>query len=112
MDTISAKELDRYIDRQGYLIVDLRSRTEFLQGHIRGAVNAPDGRFRCVPECHRKDILILYCDRGARSMSAARELEKMGWKTRTVVGGIRAYRGKNMVKDMPRKAIDRVDGGH
>ncbi|MCD8076339.1 MAG: rhodanese-like domain-containing protein [Lachnospiraceae bacterium] len=97
MDTIPAKELDWYVGKPGYLIADLRSPEEYSVGHIRGAVNAPEG----VSDFLQKDqtqTLILYCERGSRSMSVARELERSGWRTKTVVGGIKAYRGRNLVK--------------
>ncbi|MCD8347442.1 MAG: rhodanese-like domain-containing protein [Lachnospiraceae bacterium] len=97
MDTIPAKELDWYVGRPGYLIVDLRSSTEFFRGHIRGAISVPEESMDCLREELKKEELILYCDRGSRSMSVARDLEKKGWRTKTVVGGIKAYRGENMV---------------
>lgn len=102
METIPAKELDRYIWDDQYLIVDVRPRIEFARGHIRGAMSAPEGRFGDRLKNRKNTTLILYCDRGARSMSVAREMEKNGWRTMTVVGGIRAYRGSNMVHGMER----------
>ncbi|MCD7956996.1 MAG: rhodanese-like domain-containing protein [Lachnospiraceae bacterium] len=100
METISAKELDWYIGRRGYLLIDLRTREEFMKEHIRGAVNAPDGEKGEMHTCldgHIGDTLILYCDRGAKSLSVARELEEKGWRTKSVVGGLRAYRGRNLI---------------
>ncbi|MCD7882963.1 MAG: rhodanese-like domain-containing protein [Lachnospiraceae bacterium] len=96
METISAKNLDWYVGRRGYLLIDLRTRAEFLEGHIRGAQNAPDGEMHACLNGHIGDILILYCDRGAKSLSVARELEEKGWRTKSVVGGIHAYRGCNL----------------
>ena len=42
-------------------------------------------------------ILILYCDRGGASMQAARSLARAGCRTRSVIGGFAAYRGRNLV---------------
>ncbi|MCD7745543.1 MAG: rhodanese-like domain-containing protein [Lachnospiraceae bacterium] len=98
METIPAKELDWYVGRPGFLIIDLRTIEEYDWMHIRGALNVPDGEFGSLLEGHRGSVLILYCDRGSRSMSIARSLETQGWKTKTVVGGIHAYRGGNMVR--------------
>ncbi|MCD8105956.1 MAG: rhodanese-like domain-containing protein [Lachnospiraceae bacterium] len=97
METIAAKELDCYVGRPGYLLIDLRTCAEFSESHLRGAVNAPEGEFGSCLKGHGSDVLVLYCDRGAKSMAAARELEELGWRTKTVVGGIRAYRGHNLV---------------
>lgn len=97
METISAKELDRYVQDDETLIIDLRSRIEFAQGHIRGAVNVPYGRFNTKFFEMPKRPVVLYCERGSLSMSVARDLSEKGWHTITVIGGIHAYRGKNLV---------------
>lgn len=98
MDTISAKELDRYIKDGNALIVDLRPREEYWEGHIRGAVNVPHGNFRTELSGMRDKMIILYCERGGFSMSVARDLERRGYRTKSVVGGIRAYRGENITR--------------
>ncbi|MCC8044066.1 MAG: rhodanese-like domain-containing protein [Clostridiales bacterium] len=97
METISAKELDWYVGRRGYLLIDLRPREEFLQHHIRGAINAPDGEMGACLGGHAGETLIFYCDRGAKSLTVARELEEKGWRTKSVIGGLRAYRGSNLM---------------
>ena len=98
METIPAKELDQYVQNGRTLIIDLRSRLEYANGHIRGAVNVPHGNFRSELYGRKGETIVLYCERGALSMSVARELEMQGYHTKSVVGGIRAYRGKNLVK--------------
>ena len=40
METISAKELERYARDGRYLIIDLRSVEEYRREHVRGAVRA------------------------------------------------------------------------
>lgn len=96
MDTISAKELDWYVQDGTFLIVDLRPPRDFVRGHIRGAVNVPHGMFGSELEKYKGEI-VLYCERGALSMAVARELEQQGFRTKSVVGGIRAYRGRYLV---------------
>lgn len=99
LDTISAKELDwyaEYAEDGGVLLVDLRPREEYLAGHVRGAVNVPQGRFgRIWPE--RNQTVVLYCDRGALSMAVARDLAARGCRVKSVVGGYSAYRGSKIV---------------
>ena len=102
METISAKELDQYVQNGRAVIIDLRSRQEFAQGHILGAVNVPHGRFTRDLLGDGQKTIVLYCERGALSMSVALELERRGYHTKSVVGGIRAYRGKNMVRGSER----------
>ena len=43
-------------------------------------------------------LLIFYCDRGGASMQAARSLARQGCRTRSVIGGFAAYRGRNLVR--------------
>lgn len=97
METIPAKEMDRYVQDDGFLIVDLRPAGEFAAGHIRGAINVPQGEFRNELSDRRKTV-ILYCERGGMSMKVARDLSQKGYHAKSVVGGIRAYRGKNIVR--------------
>ncbi len=92
METISAKELERCAREGECLIIDLRPRNEFLREHVQGAVNVPQGRFGAELSGRRGETVILYCDRGALSMAVARELEKRGYRAKSVVGGFRAYR--------------------
>ena len=71
-DTISAHELDFFYRKGNALIIDLRSREEFAQGHYRDAVNIPyedleeweNGQSEKLP---KEKILVLYCDRGSAS---------------------------------------------
>ncbi len=98
IETIPAKELDRYVEDRSVLIVDLRSPEEFADGHIRGAVNVPYGMFRDELKRRRYRAVILYCERGGMSMQTARSLAAQGYRAKSVVGGFGAYRGKNIVR--------------
>lgn len=95
VDTISAKELDRYYLDNRVIIIDLRNREEYEESHFLGAVNIP---YEELEEQYFPDskTLILYCDRGGTSLFAARELMKRGYRTKSVVGGFRSYRGQNL----------------
>lgn len=97
LETISPKMLDYYVDNKKAFIIDLRSAQEYSGGHIRGAVSVPydGGRFAFRPPKNKE--IILYCERGSHSLMAARELVRDGYRVRSVIGGIRAYRGNNLV---------------
>ena len=92
VETISAKMLDYYVDRRDSLIIDLREREEFNKSHVRGAVNIPyeeADSYALFPK--------MYCDRGGASLRLARQLARKGHRTRSVIGGFEAYRGRNLV---------------
>lgn len=95
-ETIPAKELDRYV-HEGRLIIDLRSPQEYRERHIKGAVNIPYEAMEKLFSVGKQRELILYCERGAMSMAAARELAARNYRVKTVVGGIQAYRGALLV---------------
>lgn len=66
----------------GALIIDVRSPAEFATGHIAGAVNLPlsrlSGQIGALASPGR--TLLLTCNRGHRSHSAALVLARMGYR--------------------------------
>lgn len=97
LETISPKMLDYYVDQKNVYIIDLRTEREFEKEHIRNA--------RCIPYTGglfpvilpKQYEIILYCERGSLSLLAAKELAREGYRVRSVIGGIHAYRGRNLV---------------
>lgn len=88
---VSAKEVDRYAYKNEYVIIDIRSPKEFRERHIKGAVCIPYERLFQQARLLKNRTLILYCDRGGLSLKAAKELQEMGYRVKSVVGGIEAY---------------------
>lgn len=96
---ISGAELEQYLDeRRPMYLIDLRDRTSYAHGHIRGAVNIPaeelPGRLGELPW---GTLLVLYCYHGPHSMRLSRSLASLGYTVADVCGGIQAYRGKYLV---------------
>ena len=78
------------------LIVDVRSRLEFLFGHLPDAVCIPVDR---LPDAmvKRADVkpesrILVYCASGARSATAATQLRTAGFRNVVDGGGIVAAR--------------------
>ena len=94
IETISAKEMDRYIFDPAYLLVDVRNPAEYRKMHIKSAVCSPHEYLLQRIRGLGSAVPILYCDRGGLSMQAARELQEHGYRAISVVGGIQAYRGR------------------
>ena len=82
-----------------YLILDVRTREEYEQGHIPGAVCVPNesigsGELSALP---RKDQLILvYCRSGNRSKQAAQKLANAGYTNIVEFGGILSWTGETV----------------
>lgn len=96
---ISPREIPKYMRMDGSILVDMRDTVDFLDGHIRGAVNIP---YESLPFQYNylRDFerVLLYCDRGNASLIAARDMAKEGISVYAVCGGIHAYEGV-LVKD-------------
>ena len=68
---------------ENVILIDVRSRQEFLEGHLNGSINIP--LYELEQCCERKlidknSIIITYCQCGARSKKAIVILKKHGYK--------------------------------
>ena len=92
---IAARQLDQYVGRSGFLLVDVRSPEQFREGHICGAYNLPYAQLReQMYTLPKGSVLVCYCERGGSSLKAARELSRAGYEVISVAGGLEAYHGK------------------
>jgi molybdopterin/thiamine biosynthesis adenylyltransferase/rhodanese-related sulfurtransferase len=79
----STQALDSLRDSErGWVIVDVREREEWDEGHLPGAVHVPRGHLesrieRAIPDKSRP--VLLYCASGNRSAFAAKTLEELGY---------------------------------
>ena len=67
---------------ENIVMIDVREREEWDQGHVPGAVHLPLSALRDNPELfrpHRQNTCILYCQRGMRSKTAAEILLAAGF---------------------------------
>lgn len=101
IDTIAAQELDIYVNRSDTIIIDLRERDVYDKSHFRTAVNVPYEELEICRKFPRQKLLIVYCERGSTSLFAARALMKMGFRVKSVVGGIRCYQASTNILPMP-----------
>lgn len=94
-ETISPREIDSFLFREGYVIIDIREPRDFRQLHLKGAVCIPYEQLEERVRFLKNQTLILYCERGGASLKAARELGEKGYRVKTMIGGIQAYEGRN-----------------
>lgn len=89
---ITQEEAKKLMDtQQDYIILDVRTQTEFDEKHIPGAILIPHDEIeeRADKELTDKDQLILvYCRSGNRSKKASEVLEKLGYTYIREFGGI------------------------
>ena len=79
-----------------YTLVDVRTKAEYDEKHIQGALLIPHTEIkkRAEKELPDKEALIMvYCRSGARSKYAAEALGKLGFVNVRDIGGIHAWPG-------------------
>lgn len=80
------------LNKEEYLLVDIREEAAFAHGFIPNAVNIPLSRLREKPELLPKDKkIILYCAKGILSYDAAEELAEKGYDAIHLAGGYGAW---------------------
>jgi rhodanese-related sulfurtransferase len=60
------------------LLIDVRSREEYIMSHIQGAINIPHQDLEYYRDLLRAHDVALYCNTGQRSAIAAEKLAAMG----------------------------------
>src|SRR4029078_11987832 len=85
---------------KGAVLIDVRERGEFENGHAKGAIHLSKGVVElgieeAVPEVSTP--IICYCGGGSRSALAADNLQKMGYtNVASMAGGFRAWKNEGL----------------
>ena len=78
------------------VIIDVRDKDEWDEGHIPGAIHMSRGTIELEIEEKVPDpnaMIICHCGGGGRSALAAENLQKMGYKNvRSMAGGFKAWK--------------------
>jgi molybdopterin/thiamine biosynthesis adenylyltransferase/rhodanese-related sulfurtransferase len=100
-----AETRERLADGGGPLLVDVRERDEWGEGHIPGAVHVPRGFLESRIEQVSPDRarpLVLYCAGGARSAFAAKTLEELGYESvASLAGGFTDWKRNGFPVQLP-----------
>lgn len=97
---ITAQQLVDLVNRENAVVVDLRDKKEFDQGHLVGAINVPyvnlEGRVNEL-EKFKERPLVLLCRMGQHAGSAGTILRKHGFtKINRLTGGFMEWRNQNL----------------
>ena len=80
---ISVQEADELLKKNGkYLLLDVREKDEYREGHLEGALSLPRGFLEIKIESAVSDKstpILAYCAGGVRSLLAANALKEMGY---------------------------------
>ncbi|MBP2622771.1 rhodanese-like domain-containing protein [Streptococcus oricebi] len=89
---LAISELPALLKRKNSLLLDVRERQEFLNGHIPQAINQPLSQLDDFHGDKDKDYLVI-CQSGMRSQRASRFLRDKGYRVTNVSGGMNAWTG-------------------
>ena len=89
---ITAEEAKTIMDtEEGYVILDTRTREEYDQGHIPGAIQISHDEITEKAEevlTDKDQLILVYCRSGRRSKLAAEALVELGYTNIKEFGGI------------------------
>jgi len=90
-----------------FVLLDVREKDEWDQGHLEGAVFLPRGFLEVKVERLLEDKekhVIVYCAGGVRSALAAKSLAELGYKNvRSMAGGYSAWKNSGLSVVVPEK---------
>ena len=95
MRELSISELER-MEEDSFLLIDIRSEANVQYGMIPGAVHIPETELLEDAEQYALELapgktLVVYCQRGFRSMAVAQALADCGRESVSLAGGYLAY---------------------
>jgi phage shock protein E len=80
-------------DKRKFLLLDVRTEEEYLEGHIPGAVNLPyDDIGKGKPDFPKDELVIVYCRSGRRSAIAAEALKALGFSEIADFGAVSRWK--------------------
>ena len=91
------RALDMMNNETDYIIIDVRTESEYQQGHIKNAINIPNESIdESVSEIltDKDQLLLVYCRSGNRSKQASEKLAKLGYSNIYEFGGISDFPGE------------------
>jgi rhodanese-related sulfurtransferase len=92
--TISPAKLSELLSNPSAQLIDVRDSDEWAGGHIEGSRSLPLDQLRSDPEreLSHDAVLIFVCAKGARSLTAAKLVDRLGYQNvYNVDGGTAAW---------------------
>ena len=97
---IAPEEAAAKLQNREAVIVDVREKEEWEEGHIPHAIHLTRGTLELDIEEKVPDpnaVIIRHCGGGGRSALAAESLQKMGYKNvRSMAGGLKAWKSAGL----------------
>jgi rhodanese-related sulfurtransferase len=110
---VTTLEATRLINAGGVVVIDVRDAAAYTDGHLGKAINIPLAELRDrLPELRKKASknILVYCDRGQKSLSAAKVLAGQDKVIHNLKGGLEAWKEAGLpVEKTPEKASKKAE---
>ncbi len=73
------KSINSIIEKDNYIIVDVRTKEEYEESHIKGAINIPCDEINENIKLDKSKTIMVYCKSGTRSNIAYNTLISLGY---------------------------------
>ena len=97
---IEPMEMTRLMNHENAVVVDIRTSSDFNNGHILDSINIPESEFQDKKKTlvkHIKKPLIVYCENGNSSPKISRLLKEEGFEqTHALKGGLMTWKNANL----------------
>lgn len=74
-----SNSLNEIIEKNNYVIVDVRTSHEYKTGHVKGAINIPYDEIDKLTKLDKTKKILVYCKSGGRSSVAYNILKDLGY---------------------------------
>jgi rhodanese-related sulfurtransferase len=87
--------VNMYKDTENAVLIDVREKDEYAEGHIPGSINIPLSQINLIKNRvpNLDTPLFIYCLSGGRSANATSIITGMGYNAVNNIGGISSYGG-------------------
>lgn len=94
MNNIDLKKLmEKIINGENIVILDVRSKVQYNEGHIEGAINIPMSNLAIeMDDLDMNKEIIVYCNSGKVSIGATLFLLDKGFNVKNLKGGFEEYK--------------------
>ncbi len=75
-----SSRLDKILDEDNYIVIDVRTEEEYNTGHVVGALNIPYDEIDEHVDLDKNKTILVYCKSGNRSGTAYTILKDLGYK--------------------------------
>jgi rhodanese-related sulfurtransferase len=95
---LSPQDLTQMINSDQVVVLDIRDKTAFDQGHILNAINIPSAELMAnlnkLEKYKNKSIVII--DGGGQGLKIATNLRKQGFKLYSLAGGLNGWKAQGL----------------